>query len=120
MASEANRFEQVFKAELDDVRKRRQESELWTKAESDNCHDDQLKRELSGMALSGGGVRSAAISLGLIQGLYTRGRMKEMDYLSHRLRRRLCGSTPDDRSCRQQVFRQLGGTDGSTAGSARD
>ena len=38
--------------------------------------------ELSGIALSGGGIRSATFNLGLLQALTERGILPEIDYLS--------------------------------------
>ncbi|QEG42074.1 patatin-like phospholipase domain-containing protein [Roseimaritima ulvae] len=38
--------------------------------------------DLTGLALSGGGIRSAAFCLGFVQGMYTAGRMKAFDFLS--------------------------------------
>ena len=44
---------------------------------------------LFGLALSGGGIRSATFSLGVLQRLARAGLLKEVDYLSTVLRRRL-------------------------------
>ncbi len=41
-----------------------------------------LARGLSGMCLSGGGIRSATFNLGILQGLAERGLLPELDYLS--------------------------------------
>jgi hypothetical protein len=43
---------------------------------------DALKQNLIGLALSGGGIRSATLSLGLLQGLASRGLLNHIDYLS--------------------------------------
>lgn len=43
---------------------------------------EKIKGELVGLALSGGGVRSASFCLGVMQALARRGWMKRLDYLS--------------------------------------
>src|SRR5262249_5561661 len=42
----------------------------------------EVKQELVGLALSGGGIRSAMFNLGLLQALYTNGLLRYVDYLS--------------------------------------
>jgi hypothetical protein len=41
-----------------------------------------LKRDLAGMGISGGGIRSATFNLGLLQGLAEHGVLCQLDYLS--------------------------------------
>src|SRR3954468_23327314 len=43
---------------------------------------DKISKELVGLSLSGGGVRSASFSIGLLQALGSSGFMKYVDYLS--------------------------------------
>jgi hypothetical protein len=100
-------FAEVYLAELDYVKKKRDHMNLSTEAvknESERIHD-KLKElneppvkqspdeahpdvrisanaELVGLALSGGGVRSATFNLGLLQGLDKRGILRYCDYLS--------------------------------------
>src|SRR4051812_14466068 len=47
-------------------------------------HNDlhKLKPRLSALCLSGGGIRSASFSLGVVQGLAKRGLLEKFDYLS--------------------------------------
>lgn len=72
---------EVYERELDEIVRRRREAGL-----SIEGNDGEARRlvaeELVGLALSGGGVRSAAFNLGLIQALYKAGTLKEIDYLS--------------------------------------
>jgi hypothetical protein len=82
MATSALDFEEVFEEELHDIRKRRIASGVWTRDEADTVSDEDLRKELSGLALSGGGVRSAAFNRGLVQSLYSSGRLKLVDFLS--------------------------------------
>jgi len=75
--------EQVFQEELLEIRKRRkvhvQQVEQFSE---DAATDEQPLHDLTGLALSGGGVRAAAFSLGFIQAMCRAGRMKAFDYLS--------------------------------------
>jgi hypothetical protein len=100
-------FAEVYLAELDYVKKKRDHMNLTTEAvekESERIHE-KLKKlnepsvkqtsdeaqpdvristnaELVGLALSGGGIRSATFNLGLLQGLDKRGVLRYCDYLS--------------------------------------
>ena len=47
-----------------------------------NPYDDALKQGLFGVALSGGGIRSATFNLGVLQGLAEGGLLSQIDYLS--------------------------------------
>ncbi|APZ94740.1 hypothetical protein [Fuerstiella marisgermanici] len=82
MSTSARGVKEVLDEELHEIRKRRYRSGMWSKEQDEEITDEQLKSELTGMALSGGGVRSAALNLGLIQSFYSAGRMKLVDYLS--------------------------------------
>lgn len=82
MATSASPFEEVFEEELHEIRKRRVASGMWTREQDSDITDEELRAELSGVALSGGGVRSAAFNLGMVQALYSAGRLKLVDYLS--------------------------------------
>lgn len=44
--------------------------------------DGSLKRPLTGLALSGGGIRSATFCLGVIKALHQKGKLGDFDYLS--------------------------------------
>jgi predicted acylesterase/phospholipase RssA len=46
------------------------------------AHRDQLPPRTVGLALSGGGIRSATFSLGVLQALAKKGRLRHIDYLS--------------------------------------
>jgi hypothetical protein len=75
-------FNTVFEAELTEVQKRR------TILSQRHCQDSSfscelpLQADLRGLALSGGGVRSATFCLGVVQALVKSGLFKEFDYLS--------------------------------------
>ena len=82
----------VFSAELDEINQRRAEVRKRTPVEGDaGClHPAQIepvggpstKHGLVGLALSGGGIRSAAFSLGVLQALNASGIFAYVDYLS--------------------------------------
>jgi hypothetical protein len=69
------RFEDVFDAEIAEILKRRS-----------NCGREAepsiVKNSLSGIALSGGGVRSATFAFGVMQALVRRRLLEQVDYLS--------------------------------------
>jgi predicted acylesterase/phospholipase RssA len=72
-------LEEVFPAELEEIRQRRANAEV----DAGNLTDPpSTKNELTGLALSGGGIRSATFSLGVIQGLCKHGLLKHVDILS--------------------------------------
>ena len=50
-----------------------------------------LDRHLVGLAFSGGGIRSATFNIGVLQALADLKLLRRVDYLSHRLRRRVRG-----------------------------
>lgn len=71
-------FNSVFKAEVADLRKRREAMEV------DGAIKDtpDADNNLVGLALSGGGIRSATFNLGLIQALFRMRVLHCVDYLS--------------------------------------
>lgn len=70
---------QVFPAELEEIKQRRVQLSL----DSEALHGTPSTRlGLVGLALSGGGIRSASFSLGVIQGLSHHGLLRFVDYLS--------------------------------------
>ncbi len=82
--------EKILCAELETIRKRRNtvlcksSEEAPTEANSDSkkAEESELKDKLVGLALSGGGIRSATFSLGVMQRLAKAGCLKHVDYLS--------------------------------------
>lgn len=72
-------YRDVFPAELEEINKRRRQLHL---PEFPNKSDPSAKLGLVGLALSGGGIRSATLSLGVIQALARHGLLKSVDYLS--------------------------------------
>lgn len=82
MASDPITFTEVFQEELKDIRNRREANggpELGT---SQHGNVPTTDYGLTGLALSGGGLRAASVSLGVLQALYARGVLKRIDYLS--------------------------------------
>src|SRR5579862_7807558 len=81
--SQAQSFEQVLHAELAHVRVSRQHRGVDTPvADGSDRNERALDSELLGLALSGGGIRSATLGLGVLQGLADQGLIRELDYLS--------------------------------------
>lgn len=83
--SRAGRYQQKF--EDDSYRIFRSELEIINSARGVSTSSGELPRpgtehELVGLALSGGGIRSATFNLGFMQALYRAGIMKRVDYLS--------------------------------------
>lgn len=74
-------FDDVLRAELEEIVIRRDVAGIGH-SQSDRDKTDRLNANLTGLALSGGGVRSAAFSLGVLQSLNRRGWLKWFDYLS--------------------------------------
>jgi hypothetical protein len=54
----------------------------WIKTRRGSSPSDPLPEKLVGLALSGGGIRSASYNLGIVSGLYHYGLLKHVDYLS--------------------------------------
>ncbi|HEY7246761.1 MAG TPA: patatin-like phospholipase family protein, partial [Xanthobacteraceae bacterium] len=79
---EIARFHEVFRAELKELRERRVHS-MPDAVPADVPHPvPSVAHGLTGIALSGGGVRSAVLSLGALQGLQSRRVVDRADYLS--------------------------------------
>ena len=70
------KFEQVIEEELDRIKTIRANK----KAHDPNSVDEEGR--LIGLALSGGGIRSAAFNLGILQALANKGALEKIDYLS--------------------------------------
>ncbi len=70
---------EILPAELEEIRKRRETLDMDT-----DSLDAQMSvdRDIVGLALSGGGIRSATFSLGVIQSLAKHGLLRHVDYLS--------------------------------------
>ena len=75
------KFEEVFDSELREINTRREVAGVSQRGEAQK-KSDCLKTSLIGLALSGGGIRSAAFSLGVLQSLHRSGWLKWVDYLS--------------------------------------
>jgi hypothetical protein len=69
----------VFPAELEEIRQRRENAETGS---GELSTPPSTNNELVGLALSGGGIRSATFSLGVIQALCHHGMLKYVDILS--------------------------------------
>lgn len=92
MSGQSNRtvptqfFGDVFRSELALIAARRNAAstpESTASGETKKTFDRaKLEQELTGLALSGGGVRSAAFNLGLLQALYDNDLLRQIDYLS--------------------------------------
>ena len=80
MSSEAKQASEVIAEERHEIRRRRTIHTVGGN-QADPAHDSD-DCELTGLALSGGGIRSAAFSLGFVQAMYRAGRPKAFDYLS--------------------------------------
>lgn len=71
---------QVFPEELEAIRQRRRN--VAQPVPSPELTAPTVQHDLFGLALSGGGIRSAALSLGVLQGLSAAGLLARVDYLS--------------------------------------
>lgn len=71
------KFNDVLRDEIQCVRTRR--TAAWPEGKT---RDEALKGKLVGLALSGGGIRSATFSLGILQRLAREGILDKVDYLS--------------------------------------
>jgi hypothetical protein len=79
--SKSESFDDVFRRELQEILKRRREANL--KVEADEAGNPRSPEDsLVGLALSGGGVRSAAFNLGLLQALHDHDVLRHIDYMS--------------------------------------
>ena len=79
----------ILNSELEAIRKRRKavrcEASAGAQAEAKsapNGDESDIRHKLVGLALSGGGIRSATFSLGVMQRLASEGCLKHVDYLS--------------------------------------
>lgn len=79
--SDLHDFDDVCKRELQEIVKRRRVVGIPV-PEDANGEAEPPRDDLTGLAFSGGGVRSASFNLGLMQALYQRGVLKNIDYLS--------------------------------------
>src|SRR5712692_7045970 len=77
-------FSEVLIEELRDVDMRRAMVLGATPAHTDSAAPEQqaLARNLVGMGISGGGIRSATFNLGILQGMADHGLLPHLDYLS--------------------------------------
>lgn len=75
-------FKHVFHAELDAIRKRHNGYSNSPIGDDTSRTDPSTALELSGIACSGGGIRSASFCLGVLQGLQSKGTLDRMDYVS--------------------------------------
>ena len=74
-------FEAVFAAELSLIEKRRLAGGFTPERHPLDAHH-AIQHGLVGLALSGGGIRSASVNLGVLQALGKRGVLHHVDYLS--------------------------------------
>ena len=83
-ASDTTHFgaSEVIQEELKYIRQRRGLPEKQTGNTSESPEEKKLRDELSGLALSGGGIRSASFGLGVMQALAHNGWLNKFDYLS--------------------------------------
>jgi hypothetical protein len=75
-------FNDVFSAEFNEIRKRREKNIPDIVPADVQDPVPAVAHGFMGLALSGGGVRSAAFSLGVLQGLQTKKVIDRVDYLS--------------------------------------
>jgi hypothetical protein len=76
-------FKDVFRAELDAIRERHSKPPGRKEIPENNEQTvPSTTLELTGITCSGGGIRSAAFCLGVLQGLESKATLERMDYLS--------------------------------------
>jgi len=77
-------FDDVKEAELQAICRRREAVERLRRDDDsqDSVDPKECEQNLVGVALSGGGIRSAAFNLGVLQSLHQRGVLRFIDYLS--------------------------------------
>lgn len=73
---------QVIESELAEIVQRRQEAGLPLDRQDADSAKAQVRDQLVGLSLSGGGIRSASFSLGFLQTLYQTGLLRHIDYIS--------------------------------------
>jgi len=78
--SDACKFDQVYKDECRYIYQRRRQSACYHEPSEQELED--LKQNLIGLALSGGGIRSATTCLGMLQAFSEMGLLLMVDYLS--------------------------------------
>ncbi len=90
----ASDFQTVYRQELEWIASRRQSSPEWhqppidqhlkptEEASLSQTQQNSLQGDLTGLAISGGGIRSATFALGVLQCLATTGLLRRFDYLS--------------------------------------
>ena len=74
-------FSVIRERELDEIEKRRREAGIGAESEKEGS-EKPASENLVGLALSGGGVRSASFNLGFLQSLYQTGALRHIDYMS--------------------------------------
>jgi hypothetical protein len=86
MSSSPVSFQEVLTEELRTIHERRTRSEFKNPPEPAEEEPDAQERarrmDLIGLALSGGGIRSALFNLGFLQALYNQGFLRHVDYIS--------------------------------------
>ena len=75
------KFQNIFKSELEYIRKRR-ENILSGNSSTINNNVDEIKKNLFGIALSGGGIRSSTFNMGILNFLNEKKILKLADYIS--------------------------------------
>jgi hypothetical protein len=75
-------FKDVFRAELGAIRDRHNKLSSTKIGANNDATDPTTALELTGITCSGGGIRSAAFCLGVLQGLQSKKTLDRMDYLS--------------------------------------
>jgi predicted acylesterase/phospholipase RssA len=79
-ANEPTRFEQVLRDEISAITEMRKQLEVTSQPETSKA--DNTASTLTGLAFSGGGIRSATFNLGVIQALAEFRLLSKFDYLS--------------------------------------
>lgn len=74
-------FQKVWNDELDAIHSRRRHSED-DEAKDKSAYERARESQLVGLALSGGGIRSATFCVGVLQSLASFGYLRRIDYLS--------------------------------------
>jgi len=102
------KWEEVRRAELAEIAMRREKAEL-TGASAENAEavKQDAAANLIGLALSGGGIRSASFNLGVLQALVASGLFRYVDYLSTVSGGGYIGSFLSSLAYRQHVRRTL-------------
>src|SRR2546423_7047896 len=77
----ATKFDEVYKEEWQEIRKRRSQ-QLYINVSENGSDENSPPESLVGLALSGGGIRSATFCLGFLQGLQRLKLIRIFDYLS--------------------------------------